>query len=173
MTGKVRLNPDTNLPYKRGDIRADGKIFWQRKLKEVNKDGFYGETWYTPERYAEVKKDNLNRLVSFAKQNKEIVNARNRKYSKTNRAKRNANWYKYFASKLQRTPKWLTKEHFKQIEEFYIISKLFQMYTGQKYHVDHIVPLRGENVSGLHVPWNLTVLLESENCRKYNKHYDN
>lgn len=35
--------------------------------------------------------------------------------------------------------------------------------------IDHIIPLVNENVSGLHVPWNLQYLTKSENSKKRNK----
>lgn len=66
-------------------------------------------------------------------------------------------------------PKWLTFIQQAQIEEFYEIARAKTMQTGERYHVDHIIPLRGKNVSGLHVPWNLQVLSGRENNQKFNK----
>lgn len=73
------------------------------------------------------------------------------------------------ASKSQRTPLWLTQEHIAQIGAVYLEAKLMSFSTGVKHEVDHIVPLRGQAVSGLHVPWNLQVILKSENASKGNK----
>lgn len=72
------------------------------------------------------------------------------------------------ASKFQRTPKWLSLAQLSLIEEMYLNAKLMGQFDGLKYHVDHIVPLRGKTVSGLHVPWNLQLLTAIENETKSN-----
>jgi len=69
----------------------------------------------------------------------------------------------------QATPKWLTKEHKQQIVDTYELMRDCRAVTGEDYHVDHIVPLRGENICGLHVPWNLQVLPAYVNISKANK----
>lgn len=74
------------------------------------------------------------------------------------------------ALKLQRTPKWLTTEHYFEIRTWYELAKELQWLSEAKLHVDHIVPLSGKNVSGLHVPWNLQILPQPDNNKKTNKH---
>ena len=73
---------------------------------------------------------------------------------------------------MQRTPPWLTKDHETLIAQFYEEARRLSDLSGVNVQVDHIVPLQGETVSGLHVPWNLILITQSENARKHNKVID-
>ena len=64
--------------------------------------------------------------------------------------------------RLKRVPVWLSEEQKKEMINFYKSCP-------ESYQVDHIVPLRGKNVSGLHVPWNLQYLTATENLKKGNR----
>ncbi len=92
----------------------------------------------------------------------ERVKASKQKWAKANSKKILAKTIKYRADKMQARPKWLTKKQLQEIQNFYINCP-------KGYHVDHIIPLRGKAVRGLHVPWNLQYLSASENHRKSNK----
>ena len=70
------------------------------------------------------------------------------------------------------TPKWLSRKQKSEIRQIYQIAITMTQTTGEQYVVDHIVPLRGEAVCGLHVPWNLRVITQDENLKKSNKHVD-
>jgi hypothetical protein len=70
------------------------------------------------------------------------------------------------------TPLWLTRKQKSEIRQLYQIAITMTQTTGEQYVVDHIVPLRGEFVCGLHVPWNLRVITQDENLKKSNKHVD-
>ena len=70
------------------------------------------------------------------------------------------------------SPKWLRPAQKAAIRELYKIAITMTKTTGEQYVVDHIVPLRGESVCGLHVPWNLRVITQDENLQKSNKLVD-
>lgn len=74
------------------------------------------------------------------------------------------------AAQLQRTPAWLSDDQITSIENLYFQAKMLEIETGIKHHVDHIIPLQGKTVSGLHVPENLRVISAKENLSKNNRY---
>lgn len=73
------------------------------------------------------------------------------------------------ARKINASPPWIDAKHRKQIAEIYAQAALMTASTGVPHEVDHIVPLCGELVCGLHVVWNLRVITAEENRRKGNR----
>lgn len=73
------------------------------------------------------------------------------------------------ARKKDATPPWLTDRQNQEIISIYKEAARLSVLTRIKHHVDHIIPLKGENVCGLHVPWNLRPLPASENLSKHNR----
>lgn len=88
---------------------------------------------------------------AYQKEKKDVINA-------------HSSWRR--AQKELRTPIWADR---KLIEEFYKEARRLTEETGVAYHVDHIIPLNGKLVSGLHVQNNLRVIPAIENLRKNNK----
>ncbi len=70
----------------------------------------------------------------------------------------------------QRTPQWLTSFDKLKIRCLYQLAAMYTRENSEPWHVDHVIPLQGETVSGLHVPDNLRVLRGIENIQKKNKY---
>ena len=69
----------------------------------------------------------------------------------------------------QATPMWLSNEQHDTIAAIYAEAERLTRETGIPHHVDHIIPLKGSGVCGLHVPWNLRAIPAAENLSKSNR----
>ena len=92
-----------------------------------------------------------------------------REYRQANKGKINALITIRKKAVRQRVPIWLTDDDKWMIKEAYELASLRTKLFGFSWHVDHILPLRGDTVSGLHVPINLQVIPGVVNIRKKNK----
>lgn len=102
-------------------------------------------------------------------ENKQKLSEYARQYRLSNPGKINAKTARRRAQKRKATPHWLTEDHWKQIEQFYIEAAVLKIQTAIPHEVDHQIPLVGKNVCGLHVPWNLKVITRNENRKKSRK----
>jgi hypothetical protein len=66
------------------------------------------------------------------------------------------------------TPRWLSRKQKSAIRHLYQAAITLTQTTGEQYVVDHIYPLRSDEVCGLHVPWNLRIITQAENLQKSN-----
>jgi hypothetical protein len=124
------------------------------------------------------------KLVVWRKNNPDKVKAHNTSQYAKNAEKTKANaraWEKknptkvlaktrlMQAKKRQRCPHWLTSDDRWMLRQAYELAALRTKMLGVPFEVDHIVPLQGKNVSGLHVPENIQVIPAVANRAKSNR----
>ena len=100
--------------------------------------------------------------------NAETVRQHKRDYQEKNRAHRSFYQNCRRASQLLATPAWADMD---SIKGMYELCGIFRR-IGMNLHVDHVVPLRGKHVSGLHVAENLQLLYATDNLRKKNRTHE-
>lgn len=149
------------------------------KLKERSRQAYHKKYKNDPEYKAKQKilKDRLKEnpdWISKKRQidkeyylkNKDTLKEKARKYARSNPAKVKTWTGSRKAAFKKATPNWLTSDQIAEMNYFYFLAKDLRVTTGEDYHVDHIVPLQGKTVCGLHVPWNLQVLPSDLNLSK-------
>lgn len=123
---------------------------------------------HTVERYTSNKK-----CIECSKQHtKEWNKANPHMHSEYNRRKTKTGKNRLYcanrkARQLKATPAWLTDIDKAAIECLYALADYVSKQL-EPHHVDHVIPLQGKTVCGLHVPSNMRVIPAQENIQKSN-----
>jgi hypothetical protein len=140
------------------------------------KDGFANRcklcvTTHVKNYYVANREKVIKAVTEWTDKNRERHNKKCSRWVKRNRGAVNARTARRYAAKTKATPAWAAPgtEHHWLINEVYDLALLRTELTKVQWEVDHMYPLRGAEVSGLHVPDNLRVVLMTENRRKSNK----
>jgi len=134
---------------------------WYERNKELTKERARARDLANPEQAAA-------RKTKWREENRQQHNAINREWNSNNKPLKAALESKRRSAQLQRTPVWDKDAHL--IVAKYQLANMLTRETGKPHHVDHIIPLQGKNVSGLHVFSNLKVIPGEENVKKSNKY---
>jgi len=147
---------------------------YSKKHYEVNKEKISANYIKNKEKFDAYKKNyrelNKEKVVSGQKNwyeaNKENKLEKVKQYRVLNPGKVAANNKARKYAKLKATPKWANLQI---IKLYYEIAARVTKETNENYHVDHIIPIQGKLVSGLHVENNFQLLTAYENISKSNK----
>lgn len=160
-----RTNPDKARAQKRAWAEANpDKV---RALKAAwNKANPEGQKRRSRKWYEQNKEQSFAASAAWRARNPEKAKAAVGRWGQANPHKLNAAAARRRAAVLLRTPVWADQS---KIEAFYEKAKILTAQTGVEHHVDHIIPLQGDLVSGLHVETNLQILSARLNRSKSNR----
>lgn len=107
---------------------------------------------------------------TYTVKNAEYFRVSAKNWALNNRAVRNESQKRREVGKLHRTPKWLSEFDKLKIKCIYSVASMLTRENNEPWHVDHIVPLQGKLVCGLHTPNNLQFIKAEHNLVKSNKY---
>jgi 5-methylcytosine-specific restriction endonuclease McrA len=108
-------------------------------------------------------------MDKWYKDHAEVTSKKHKVWRLNHLAKRAYDASAYRTKQINATPNWLTKDHWILMDMEYQKARYLTDVTGIEWEVDHIIPIQGKNVQGLHVPWNLRVITAVENMSKGNR----
>jgi len=164
--------------FSKCSANKDGLHRWCKDCAKVAKKEWYAKNVESErtkamqhhyENYEKNKERIIKTVSDWQKTNKEKYRKIAKKCYEKTKHKRFAWQALARAAKRNAVPKWVNGELKQEIQKFYVEARAKTKETGINYEVDHIVPLMGDNVCGLHVPWNLRVITRFENRSKANR----
>lgn len=130
----------------------------------------YRQSPHGRQKEQEYRDSTKGRIQAYSRQhyldNLDKYKERNRRHYKENRSYYAEKCMRYHAAKLRATPAWLTESDLDKMRAIYSEAQRLSEETGILHHVDHIYPLRGKTVCGLHCPLNLQILTATDNLSK-------
>lgn len=148
---------------------VDRGVAWQRdnpeKVSAIRRRTNKAFRAEHPEYAAEWWKQHPERAEEYAK--RQYARAARRNWRQANKGHQNFLTRMRQKHVRQATPSWADRDQLKLI---YIEAGERSVREGIEYHVDHIIPLRGELVCGLHTPANLQILTKHDNLKKGRKY---
>jgi hypothetical protein len=158
---------DTKACTKCGVVKALTEYCKDRKKKDGLKSACRScAKQYRIKYYQDNKEEHRKKQQIWRENNQERNRYLKARHKRENRGAYNAHSAKRRAQKLQATPAWADQDAIKAI---YAEAQRLQETLGIEFHIDHIVPLQGELVCGLHVESNLQVIPAILNLKKSNK----
>lgn len=130
---------------------------WRELHPTANRDWYYENIEHKKRYWAKWRAENIERVAKNF-----------RLWSLANGERVRAKGARRHAAKLMATPAWASKE---AIMAFYAEAARLTKETGERHEVDHIVPLQGRIVRGLHWEGNLQILPKSKNISKHNRYW--
>lgn len=133
---------------------------------EKNLESFYSDKRNKDGKRAQCKNCTSQKYSAWQKNNRKAASARQKRYRQTtkgkiSKSKNNA------LRRLKTSATGLSKQFNREIYLAY--KKCTELRKlGFDMHVDHVIPINGKTVSGLHVPWNLQVIPAKQNLTKKN-----
>jgi hypothetical protein len=160
----LRVNRAANKERTQAQRRKDAlKLMAKPEMAQKKRD-----------RDAKYRKENRENcratILAWNAKNTEKVKLYAAKTKAKNKGNVNAHTVKRRLAKINRTPSWLTDDDNWMIQQAYELAALRTKMLGFSWHVDHVLPLQGELVSGLHTPYNLQVIPWFENVCKSNRY---
>ena len=143
--------------FSKDSSRSDGHSYMCKPCVKVKASNYY--------------KSNKEQILAASKEyyesNRESVKDRHSKHFQDNREMYYAKTARWRKSVRNAAVPWSDKA---DIDRIYAVCRRISERTGVKHHVDHTIPLQGDNVCGLHVPSNLRIIPAKMNLQKGNKY---